>query len=942
MKKILLIFTILFLNNFLCFGQLNYSLPTGSSNANWELVFDDEFNWTSVAAMKDPVNGKWDLVGSPSIGHLGSRAYESENNITFSNSIMTLSVKKETKNIFLGNAFEPNLSPDYWLTWFPCNVDNTSGFGCSSPLGGDTSILTEEQRLAYFKYYIKQNIKWHGLGVTDSEVDAIQANQVGTFATTDFGSNSDIKNLHWKFTKPPMLSSKQKLRFGYYEIKCRITNAPTGKNYHGFGSNFWLYSASGCTGTCYSEIDIFESHNKGTSSGEYFTGGEQKYKVNLYFGKCNDYLLPHDDLYSKADEPLSIGNGWHTYGCYWSGNEMVFYKDGVKVKTVNRHTNISGNNKIDFIHELKGMNIILNIGSFIYNEEAELLNNQFPYNFEIDYVKVYKPKFLDMSSVTECSLYPYWQENGFKTLSGINDGDLCNNNPAVNDKTFVTDVNGDGKEELILINSEYCTSSGSIRVIDVQNGQTIFTIPVGKLDGWLDEGDRSYLADIDGDGIKELVLMNFQTTGSSRPDLLAVDLSNGAFKKYLSPTEFGATLEGWVDGQDRMFFGDTNGDNKDELIFFNRDVAGTAIRVMDIATTQTLFSMPHGTFSGWIDDNDKMFVADTNGDNKDELILINSSYSGGAVRVVELTGSGNTLFSKSHSAGTATFSNWLDANDRIIITDVNNNGAADMVMVNTNTTGNSLRAINLTGSGTDIYNITNSSFSGWLESCDRIFVADVTGDAKKEFILANTSSASGGAIRVFDPFTNTSPFCATYATSGGCNTNASGTFSGWLDSNDKLCIGKFKSAKTDVLFINTSYTGGALRAMDLTTGLSFGNQPHGTFQGWIDGFDENSNSNCNSISMKTSDISNDIEIDEGALKISITPNPVIDNMTINNPKIIFEEFSLFDMNGNEILKDKLTEEVYNLNISFLSSGVYIMEFRNLKSQQTITKKIIKK
>ncbi|MBC8645127.1 hypothetical protein H9W95_17155 [Flavobacterium lindanitolerans] len=178
-----------------------------------------------------------------------------------------------------------------------------------------------------------------------------------------------------------------------------------------------------------------------------------------------------------------------------SGNEIAFYKNNVLVRKATRHDIMQGNNKLDFLHDLKPMQILFDIGAFIYNEEPDA--NTMDYDYEIDYIKVYKPKFLhnDTSIVhqqdSSCDFYPYWQEKGFKELNN-NPGELCNNS-ALNDKTIVCDINSDGYDDLVIVNSEYCQSAWSLKVIDVKTKNNLYSIPTGIIDGWVDEEDKIFL-----------------------------------------------------------------------------------------------------------------------------------------------------------------------------------------------------------------------------------------------------------------------------------------------------------------------------------------------------------------------------------------------------------------------------------------------------------------
>ena len=59
---------------------------------------------------------------------------------------------------------------------------------------------------------------------------------------------------------------------------------------------------------------------------------------------------------------------------------------------------------------------------------------------------------------------------------------------------------------------------------------------------------------------------------------------------------------------DMSFIGDVNGNGKTDLVLVNTSNSGGAIRAIDITTEGNIAYINHGTFDGWMDVSDKMFL----------------------------------------------------------------------------------------------------------------------------------------------------------------------------------------------------------------------------------------------------------------------------------------------------------------------------------------------
>jgi len=87
---------------------------------------------------------------------------------------------------------------------------------------------------------------------------------------------------------------------------------------------------------------------------------------------------------------------------------------------------------------------------------------------------------------------------------------VAGNNSNQNDRTLYGDVNGDGDDELVLVNVS--CSAGAIRAVKINaNGNAIWIQYNSSFEDYFDSSsDKMFMADANGDGIDELVLVDYE------------------------------------------------------------------------------------------------------------------------------------------------------------------------------------------------------------------------------------------------------------------------------------------------------------------------------------------------------------------------------------------------------------------------------------------------
>src|SRR3989339_799632 len=456
---------------------------------------------------------------------------------------------------------------------------------------------------------------------------------------------------------------------------------------------------------------------------------------------------------------------------------------------------------------------------------------------------------------------------------------VAGNNSNQNDRTLYGDVNGDGDDELVLVNVS--CSAGAIRAVKINaNGNAIWIQYNSSFEDYFDSSsDKMFMADANGDGIDELVLVDYEGK-----IVRVINMITGANYSLLSNITFSSLFPPVIDWNDaKLLVGDINGDNKDELIFVgsSSDILTPAIISVNLTNgSKTSIGKSSGFLNGWVDSSDKMFIGDINADNKDELVLVNTTLSGGAIRAINLS-TGTNVALINHGDVTS-FNGWMDETDRMFLKDINADNKADLVFVNTSYNSGAIRAVNILTGGNLCW-INHGSFGGWMDSNDRMLMLDANGDGMKDICFINTSYTNG-AIKVHDIMTESDIFLKDHSELG---------LTGWLDG---ICPYTTNSVSLKSLVAET------IDIEEVT---------------------------------EATDIEQDIE---NLNNLILYPNPNNGNFTIENLDInsIIEIY-----NTNGVLIKRITDNQESkvfINLQDITAGLYFIHFKNNSS--VISRKII--
>lgn len=206
----------------------------------------------------------------------------------------------------------------------------------------------------------------------------------------------------YKFTTA-MLVSLDRFKYGFFEFRYRLSNIPanTGSDaFNAYGPNLWMWH--GDNNVNYSEIDIFEQSGQTwkmspcthyrkypNKSGNTLiappSGNPDDttfWHANHFYGTIN-YNHKYPRTYSL---PMNSGN-WHTINMEWTDTYLDFYYDSPD--TNRRYTNPG-----IFMDKMAPMSIFIDVycPAFQYCLFYDNVNTQMPFNYDIDYIKVWQKK----------------------------------------------------------------------------------------------------------------------------------------------------------------------------------------------------------------------------------------------------------------------------------------------------------------------------------------------------------------------------------------------------------------------------------------------------------------------------------------------------------------------------------------------------------------------
>ncbi|MHB1845459.1 MAG: FG-GAP-like repeat-containing protein [Deltaproteobacteria bacterium] len=176
-------------------------------------------------------------------------------------------------------------------------------------------------------------------------------------------------------------------------------------------------------------------------------------------------------------------------------------------------------------------------------------------------------------------------------------------------RELVGDINGDGKTDLVRILPQ---SGNAVANVWLSNG-TGFALASANSVGGFGTGENAYqLADVNGDGMKDLVILWVSSTGQLTAQL---SLSNGTAFQQVSNGALGPAVAG-----SEYLFEDVDGDGKTDLVWIYPNAGVMEVEVWRSTGSGFVLGseVPMGGFSpAWL-----TLPGDVNGDGKGDLVVV--------------------------------------------------------------------------------------------------------------------------------------------------------------------------------------------------------------------------------------------------------------------------------------------------------------------------------
>jgi IgA Peptidase M64/FG-GAP-like repeat len=246
--------------------------------------------------------------------------------------------------------------------------------------------------------------------------------------------------------------------------------------------------------------------------------------------------------------------------------------------------------------------------------------------------------------------------------------------------------------------------------------------------------DQVLVGDFNGDGIDEVVIFNGVDWNIPYLGLLVSD-GHGGLRLI---ARYDGDVRGWggFARNDRFFVADLNGDGKKDLVVFNGD-DWSMTYVGLLRSSGTGFSMTNrydGDIPGWggLAKHDELFVGDLNGDGKDDLVIFNGQDWSMAYVGLFRSGAGGYTMTNRYDGDVPGWGG-LARNDKLVLGDFDGDGKCDVYMFNGDDWSMSyLGMFRSTGTALSYVHRYDGDIPGWggLARHDRFFPSDINGDGK--------------------------------------------------------------------------------------------------------------------------------------------------------------------------------------------------------------------
>ena len=307
------------------------------------------------------------------------------------------------------------------------------------------------------------------------------------------------------------------------------------------------------------------------------------------------------------------------------------------------------------------------------------------------------------------------------------------NGRTIPQSVMLGDVNGDGKPDLIVTSTTNTSSPGMISVL-LNTTAPGATTPSFATQQTFAAGLQPIgvaLADVNGDGLPDIVVLNQSGSGGSVSVLLNTTTPGSTTANFATQQVFGTGTNSRA-----LALADVNGDGKPDIIVadYDDDTVSVLLNTTTPGSTTASFAGRQTFITG--DEPIALAVGDVNGDGKADILVANENDNTVSV-LLNTSASGSTTAS---FAAQQTFATGQDPR-ALALADLNGDGTPDIVVVNNfDNTVSVLLNTTTPGSATASF-ATQQTFAAGSGS-KSVAVDDVNGDGKPDILLANEGGST--------------------------------------------------------------------------------------------------------------------------------------------------------------------------------------------------------
>ncbi len=362
----------------------------------------------------------------------------------------------------------------------------------------------------------------------------------------------------------------------------------------------------------------------------------------------------------------------------------------------------------------------------------------------------------------------------------------------------VADLNGDGRPDVIVGNDN--ANGVSVLLNTTTVGSTTAGFAPTQFFATGTKPSSVFATDINGDGRKDLIVAN---RGSNSISVLLNTTSPGSTTPGFASQQTFATGASPVG----VTAADINGDGLPDLVVANYNSTGSISVLLNttapgaaqpsFAAQQTFACKTYCS---------AVAAADFNGDGKPDILVAEDDNSAAAAVLVNQTAPGSTTVA---FAAPSTFAAG-GASQQATVADLNGDGKLDLIVDNLSANTFSVLLNNTSQSGLTPVNIAQSSTFALSGSAGVVATGDFNGDGKPDLVVPHFNQSTVGVLLDTTAPGATAPSFAaeqTFAVGAGANSLAVTDING--DGRADLIVGSYTASNLTVL-LNTTAPGAAV------------------------------------------------------------------------------------------------------------------------------------